>query len=140
MPRNARQRPAEAEAVRQENIRAALAERFLKIAVAIEDIAKKRFRGGNVDIPVFIRAAGHVPPPLRNIFLQFFEFLRIVFLHQLVAVAPLKAEAIIRVFLEERKIIPQGGGDVFAQRRFEIPVPGGIQVSGGNGVNARLEV
>ena len=106
MPRNARQRPAEAETVRQENIRAAFAERFVKIAVPIEDVAKERFRRRDVDIPVFICAPGHIPPPLCNIFLQLFKFFRIVFLHQLIAVAPLKAKAVIRVFLKERKIIP----------------------------------
>ena len=106
MPSDARKCPAKAEAIRQKDICAALAEGFVEIAVAIENIAEECFRRRDVDIAVFIGAAGHVPAPLRHIFLQLFEFLRIVFLHQLITVASFKAEAVVRVLLKELKIFP----------------------------------
>ena len=100
MTRNTRQRPAEAEAVGQENISACLPKGLFKIAVAVKYVSEKRFGGGDVDVAVFIRRTGDVPPAVGNVFFKLFEKLGVVFLHQLIAVGAFKVETVIVVFLK----------------------------------------
>ena len=123
-----RQCVAEAKAVRQEDVLAALSELFLKVIVAVQDIAEQALRRGDVDITVFIGAAGDVPAPVSDVLFELFELLGVVLFHQLISVRALKAESVLRVFLKPFKVLVQRLWNVLGDGRLKCPVPGCIQV------------
>ena len=78
MLRNSRKSPAEAEAVRQENIVAFNAEFLFEISVAVKNISEKKLGRRNVDVAVFIAASRNIPLSVCNVFLQLFKLFRII--------------------------------------------------------------
>ena len=130
---------AEAKAVGQEDILAALAKLLIKVVVAVQDVAEQALRRGDVHIAILIGAAGYVPAAGRHILLEPFELLRIVLLHQLIPVGPFKAEYIFRILFKALKVFQQGFGYVVPDGRLQRPVPGCVQVRGTDRVDARLE-
>ena len=128
MLRNSRKCPAEAEAVRKENIVAADTELALKISVAVKHISEKELRRRNVYVAVFIAASGHVPTLVFNIFLELFKFFGIILLHKLIAVSTLKVEAIMRILFKKGKVIVESFRQARFKHIFKIPVPDRVKM------------
>ena len=122
------QRPAEAKAVGQENVRALFAELLLKKAIAKQDLAHVCLRRGHVGIRCIPLAARYVPFSLGYVLLESFVKLGIIFLCQRIAERPLKIHAIMGVFFKQRKVIRQGVFYTVADRILDRPVPLGVKV------------
>ena len=131
---------AEAEAVRQENIGALLAEFLLEEAVPVEDLAHEGLGGGNVGVHGVPGGAGDVPAAVRDIALQLLIEVGIVFLRQLVAECAFEVHAVVRILVHQLEIALEGALHAVADGILNGPVPLGVQMGVGHAVELFLLV
>ena len=102
----------ETETVGEKDIGADGAELFLVEMLPEQDVARKRFRGGNVCVRCLPAAAGNVPSSLGDGLTQALECVRMVFLHPGIFDAGLAIEHIVGILVNQRQIAEKGLGDV----------------------------
>ena len=130
----------EPEAVGEEDVRADGAELLLVEALPHQDVARERFRGGNVRVGRLPAAAGDVPAARRDGFAQALEVFRIVLLHPGVLDARLAVEHVVGILADQREVAEERLGDVLRDGGLHVPVPLGIQVRVGDKVGFRSVV
>src|SRR5579884_4398582 len=103
---NARQRSRESKAVGQHVLVAGHAELAAEEVIPIKDLTEDRFGVRRVYVAFFHRGAGREPASCSYILLQLLESLRIVLLHQAIAVRAGEVKNVVRIRVRKVEVIP----------------------------------
>ncbi|MCZ7650749.1 MAG: hypothetical protein M5U13_06120 [Thermoanaerobaculia bacterium] len=131
---NRRQVEGEAEAVGQEEVARAPAERLLEEALAVEDLADERLGRGQDAVHRLPARPGRVPATGRHGLGDLREELRMVLPEQPVPVRPFEAQRERRKRAERLPVLADGAGQEVADRARESPPPLAVEVGDGDDV------
>ncbi len=123
------QRPAEAEAVGQEDVGALHAELVAIEVLTVEDVARERLDRGDVGIGGVPRTASDVPATRGDVVLHQLVLVGIVLLHPLVLDTALEVEDIVGVLGQQHEVLVERLGNVLRDGALNVPVPLRVEVS-----------
>ena len=123
-----RQRCGKAEAIRQHVLIAGLAELMAKVRVAVQDLAEDALGAGQVDVTLLHRGTGRVPAARGDVLRHARVVVRVVLLHEPVAVRSGPVEDVKRVFVDVIEVHAHGFQQVFADGLRHLPAPLRVQV------------
>ena len=128
MRENAGQGSREAEAIGQHVLIAGDAELFAKPIVAVENLPNDRFGVRRIYVAFFHRRAGGKPATHRDVKLQAVEIYRVVLLHQAITICAGEVEDVVRIFFEQREIVPHRLGEILLNHLRIFPAPFSVEM------------
>src|SRR5205085_4036197 len=128
MRQDRREGSGKSETVGQHIFRAGFAELFAKPFIPIENLPDNRLGVWRIYVSFFHRRARRKPSASMNVFGQLGKFGWVILLHQAVAVGPAEIKNIVRVLLEQGKVLVHGLAQVFVDDLRIFPAPFRVQV------------
>ena len=124
--------------IRQHVFVAGHAELFTKPVVAVKDLPNDRFGVGRIYVAFFHRRAGRKPATGGHVLLQPLKVGRIILFHHPITISASEVEDVMRILLEQRKVVAHRLGEIFLDDLRIFPTPFGVEVRIRNGVESRF--